>query len=353
MRKVSVTLILLSILLLVLASQVNLDTIASGINNYYGSVRYSSSDAKSEKEIREWYSSHRFSLEGKWAYSRKPNKKLGVAGRLSSDSVREALDTTNLLRYSVGLPLVENSSRMGEYAMNSAILLNELGYVTHTPRYPVGLDKGIYRKGKYGSSNGNIGYNGSNIPEFILGCICDEDEINISHLGHRMWLLGNITRVGFGAYGKCKVEMVNHNNNGECFIGDYLAFPCKNTPFKLLWCRTSHRTGYVDSYPWLIVLGHDWKLVDKDRVVVRLDSLSTGQSWKFSLSDSSWDGNYMNIGKGSYGFWEYGGPDTIIFRPKIGENKIRAGNRYRVTVKGLECRGKVKDLVYDVNIFHM
>lgn len=318
---------------------------ASGVLSYRESVMLTSGGAtalqrRDPADIIDYYKTHSWSLNVSNTYSDKPSAKSPYkAGHLSDESLNNALNLLNFIRYVAGIPAdVTLNEDYIELTQAGALLNSVNGELSHIPARPVGFTEEyneLYEKGYKGCSGSNIAWNYGNMAQSLLnGWMYDGDSANIAKMGHRRWVLNpSMTQTGFGAVGAYSAMYVFDRKGSG--ITDYVPWPARNMPIELM-----NGSGT----PWTVSLGSDYQTADRGQVTVTLKDVSSGKTWSFS--EKKTDGYFM-VDKGGYGM-----PNCIIFRPNsVSYNK---NSQFQVTVTGLRTTDdKAAALSYSVDFFSL
>ncbi len=283
------------------------------------------------------YKAYPWNLNVSNTYSDKPSTKSPYrAGHLSSESLENALNLMNFIRYVAGIPAEVTLNEEYIELVQAGALVNCVNdKLSHTPTQPSGFPDDLYEKGKAGCSSSNIAWNYGNMAQSLLnGWMYDGDASNISVMGHRRWVLNpSMTQTGFGAVGAYSAMYAFDGKGSK--ITDYVAWPAQNMPIELM-----NGSGT----PWTLSPGSDYKTVEQGQVTVTLKNVSSGKTWTFS--DAKKDG-YFAVNKGGYGM-----PNCIIFRPNnVSYDK---SSQFQVTVTGLKDQeGNAATLSYRVDFFSL
>lgn len=283
------------------------------------------------------YKDYPWSLNVSNTYSDKPSTKSPYkAGHLSGDSLYNALNLLNFIRYVAGIPAdVTLNEEYIELTQAGALLNCVNNKMTHTPTKPDGFPDDLFQKGYEGCSSSNIAWNYGNMAQSLLnGWMYDGDSSNIDRMGHRRWVLNpSMQQTGFGAVGAYSA-MYAFDRKGSS-ITDYVAWPARNMPIELM-----NGSGT----PWTLSLGSDYQTAEQGEVTVTLKNVSSGKTWTFSNAKK--DG-YFAVNKDWYGM-----PNCIIFRP----NSVSCDktSQFQVTVTGLKTTDdKAATLSYNVDFFSL
>lgn len=318
------------------------DSGMNGMMSYGNNVMSTSEDTATLKtpstvDIIARYKDYPWSLAVKNSYSENPSTKSPYkAGHLSDESLHNALNLLNFIRYVAGVPadvtLNPDYIDLAQAGMLVNCVNNQL---SHTPTKPSGFPDELYEKGKTGCGKSNIAWNYGNMAQSLLnGWMYDGDSSNIAKMGHRRWVLNpSMTQTGFGAVGAYSAMYAHDSKGGS--ITDYVAWPARNMPIELM-----NGSGT----PWTLSLGSDYKPAERSQVTVTLKNVSTGKTWSFA--EKKQDG-YFQINNDWYGM-----QNCIIFRP----NSISYGknSQFHVTVTGLKNKaGEAATISYNVDFFSL
>ena len=291
-------------------------------------------------EIIDMYEAKPWSLDVSNSYSVEPSVKDPYkAGHLSDESLENALNLLNFIRYVAGVPADVTLSEDYVEKVQAGALLNRVnGKLDHNPVKPDGFPTDLYEKGKEGCAKGNIAAGYSNIAKSLLnGWMYDGDASNIDRMGHRRWILNpSMTQTGFGAVGSYSAMYAFDSKGSQ--ITDYVAWPAQNMPIELM-----NGSGT----PWTLSLGSDYEKANFQDVTVTLRDITNNKSWTFS-------------GKKANGVFKvnieyYGMPNCIVFRPNnVSYNK---NSQFQVTVSGIKRKdgekGTDATISYNVDFFSL
>lgn len=290
-------------------------------------------------QIIERYKSYPWSLDVANSYSDNPSTKNPYkAGHLSNDSLVNALNLVNFIRYVAGIPAdVELNDEYTKMAQAGALLNRVNGKLEHNPtQKPSGFPDDLYETGKLGCSKSNIAMGYGNIAKSLLnGWMYDGDSSNIDRIGHRRWILNpSMTQTGFGAVGVySNMYAVDSKGSG---ISDFVAWPARNMPIELM-----NGSGT----PWTVSLGSDYGKANFQKVTVTLQDLSKNKTYTFSGTKAE---GVFKVNTDSYGM-----ANCIIFRPNnITYSKT---SQFRVTITGLTKKDgtDAEPLSYNVDFFSL
>ncbi len=290
-------------------------------------------------EIIDRYEAYPWNLDVPNSYSVEPSVKAPyLAGHLTDNSLENARNLLNFIRYVAGVPAdVTLNEDYTEKAQAGALLNRVNGKLDHKPEKPEGFPEELYQTGYEGCSKGNLaaGSNYSNIAKSLLnGWMFDGDASNITTMGHRRWVLNpSMTQTGFGAVDSYSA-MYALDSKGSG-ITDYVAWPAQNMPIELM-----NGSGT----PWTLSLGSDYGKANFQDVNVTLKDITNNKSWNFSGSNAN--------GAFKVNIEAYGMKNCIIFRPNsISYSK---DSQFRVTVTGIKDKdGNAAPINYNVDFFSL
>ncbi len=268
-----------------------------------------------EAEIRQYIAENPFDFSAS-VYDETPNYKSAPysAGKLSDETLQNALNALNTMRFVAGIDEVELSDDDNLRCQAGALINAVNNTLSHSPTQPDGMSDELYQLGLEGASSSNIGWGyNSLVQNIISGWMEDGDEYNIECLGHRRWCLNpSMEYTGFGNVGSFYSMYAFDNWFADTeYYG--VAWPAQVMPVQY----------FGSNYPWSISMGQE---VDISKVSVMIENMSDGEIWTFSEEMS--DGYFTVSNEG------YGKTGCIIFRPTNIEYK--AGDIFNVTITGTE-----------------
>ncbi len=267
------------------------------------------------------------------------------AGSLTDETLQNALDWMNLVRFVAGIPdNVALNDEYNKYAQASSIVNFANGSLSHYPTEPAGMDKDLYNLGATGSSKSNIACgmgskykNGSTFYSMILhSWMEDGDSSNISRVGHRRWILNpSMKETGFGCvWGEDNRKYGSYSYDGSYFSALYVMDNTFGSTeyYGVVWPAQNMPTSFFGGdYPWSISMGTE---VSSDAKVT-LTRVSDGKTWNFSSGSKDFYIENSN----------YGRKGCIIFRPS-GISSYNDGDVFEVVITGSGL-----DVKYYVNFF--
>lgn len=283
------------------------------------------------------YKAYPWSLDVSDSYSVTPSVKDPYkAGYLKDESLQNALNLLNFIRYVAGLPTdVTLSEDYTEKTQAGALLNRVNGKLDHFPTKPEGFPDDLYKTGYEGCSKSNIAVGYGNLAKSLLnGWMYDGDASNINTMGHRRWVLNPaMTQTGFGAVGSYSA-MYAHDSKGSS-ITDYIAWPARNMPIELM-----NGSGT----PWTLSLGSDYEKANFQETSVTLTDIVNNKSWTFSGSNAN--------GVFKVNVEYYGMPNCIVFRPN--NVSYSKNSQFQVTVSGIKRKdGQDTAISYNVDFFSL
>ena len=247
------------------------------------------------------------------------------AGVLDESTLNSGIAMLNNIRYIAGLNYdVTLDEEFNKECQAGALIGKIYEAIDHHPKQPSGMSDDLYQLAYKGCSESNIAWGFSTLNKCIVfGWMSDEDEGNISSVGHRAWCLNpTMGKTGFGVVDNY-YNMHSFDRSHTSSIKN-ISWPAQNMPVE-----------YFDkNMPWSVFTGSSETASD---VKVTLTRQSDGKVWNFS-QDSA-DGyfnctNYIQSG-------------TIVFRPGdiTGYND---GDVFTVSVTGVKT-----PLSYTVSFFSL
>ena len=247
------------------------------------------------------------------------------AGVLDESTLNSGIAMLNNIRYIAGLNYdVALDDSFNEECQAGALINKINGMISHYPDQPSGMSDEMYQLAYKGCNESNIAWGFSTLNKCIIfGWMSDDDDGNISSVGHRAWCLNpTMGKTGFGVVDNY-YNMHSFDRSHTSSVNN-ISWPAQNMPVE-----------YFDKkMPWSIFTGSSETASD---VKVTLTRQSDGKVWNFS-QDSA-DGyfnctNYIQSG-------------TIVFRPSdiTGYND---GDVFTVSVTGVKT-----PLSYTVSFFSL
>ena len=243
------------------------ELIASGSNAQAPSV-----EVRTEDEIREFYDSHPFSFSGSSKWDVTPSLSSETAGKLSGDTVTQALNALNFIRFIAGIPSdVSNNEDYEAVAQAGTTLLTGVGTLSHNPQKPAGVSDEFYELAYEGTSSSNLAMGYRNLSQNIItGWMDDGDAGNISRTGHRRWCLDpNMKETGFGHSGSYTAMYAFYSADHRdewAYDYNYIPWPAQTMPVEYFYG------------PWSISFSDkEYRLSSSDPVTI---TMTSQKNWK-------------------------------------------------------------------------
>ena len=283
-------------------------------------------------------------------YAKKPSYTTPyVPGQLSDQTLNEALNTTNFVRFVAGLPDNIQLNKTYSEEAQAASLVNAINNsITHYPKKPSDMNQSLFDLGYKGASSSNLGLGYLTLTHSILsGYMEDGDYSNIHSVGHRLWILSpKLQEVGFGyvnAHTAMKVVEDNMYLHSQAPY-DFISWPAETAmPLNI---RQSPYQFWDENYPWSVSLNPDrYDNTKTDHIEVRLTRLNDGKSWNFNNDIS--DG-FFHVSTSSVGYLPY----TVIFRPN--NITFKTGDRFKVEITGAQNTNGVEETIqFETTFFNL
>lgn len=300
-------------------------------------------ETRTEEEIARKYEEL---LPETWSatYAEQPSYSNGnyVAGSLSDETLQEAVDIVNLIRYIAGLPDdVTLNEEYNNLTQHASVLMASLRGITHYPSQPADMPDEFFNLGRIGAGSSNISM-GYTSPAFsvLAGYMDDSDQFNLPMMGHRRWVLNpSMAETGFG-YCDGFSAMYSFDMGRRASV-DYVAWPAAVTPVELSAYTPAFSISFNNSYT-----------VDKNTLKVTIHSEIENKDYVFTNPASAQDYEYnFYVNDGGYGM----SGTTVIFLP-VDENKVvhrfAKGDNLTITMEGVTKDGSSSDTFsYSVSSF--
>ena len=282
-------------------------------------------------------------------YDSAPSFSPYYAGKVKAETLNEALEELNYIRWLVGVPnnVVLNSEYTNK-AQHGAVLLDAINTLTHTPSKPSDMSEEFYSLGydstTHGNlfvsqliSNGNI-YGNVSLSSSLKGYMDDSDSHNISAVGHRRWLMNpRLKQTGFGistrkgysvTYVIEEFGEVNTQEDYQRYL-QWLEWPISDEFITWPTSKHNHPLTYFNSQTaWSVTLDRNiFDECDINSVNVTLTCLNDNETWIFNKTSSNGD-FYISENNVAY-------DECIIFRPNDISN-YENGEVWRVNISGLK-----------------
>ena len=258
-------------------------------------------------------------------------------GRLAADPLeadRElALRYLKAYRCISGVPYADIEINPGfqMHAQAAAEVCSALGAITHFPKNP-GWDPTRFQFAAIGTKSSNLAQ-GRIACDSIRAYMDDSDERNIGRVGHRAWCMNPaMTRTGFGTVDRFSAMWSISSERKD--VADYEFVSCP---------PAGHAPGgwFGEHWAWSVSLNP--KRFDAPAAnAVRIEVVPVEETFLPSGAPLVLE-NVSVLDKSA------GIPYMLVFRP-VGVS-LAEGLRYRVTVEGLQHKGKPTTLRYYVDFF--
>lgn len=279
------------------------------------------------EEIYEYSKNHPFDRNTRSVYTETPSLTEPYStGKLSDETLQNALNSVNVIRYICGLQEVTMNDEYNQQCQATALVNALNGTISHYPERPSGISDELYTIAYNTAHRSNLGWNHNSIPHSVLSYMADSDSSNIDRVGHRRWILNpTMKQTGFGNVNR-SYSMYSHDNFSTQTTEKGIIWPALNTPVE-----------YFINEPtaWSISIGNEVNISD---ITVTVTDTDSGQKWNFTKNSSDGD-FYVN---NQY----FGQSGCIIFRPN--GIKCNAGTSYDVHIDGLS-----EDVSYTINFFSL
>ena len=271
-----------------------------------------------------------------------------TVGSLKPVVINDTLSRINYYRWLSGLnELTPNYAKM-ERNQKGAILLNELGQLTHTPEKPEGMSDEFYKEGYaacfYGTQpgdvySGNVAYdNFHTLPDLIDLYIADiyNGDTSGGAVGHRLSILDPFgTKASLGKCGNFSTLSIYYESSAAAYnevspkkldVQPYYSYPTAGY-FPKQFC-------YTNEYWSVLVPGGYYLNTSKIAVTVEYD----GQVYRVPY-----------VQERSFFAIDFKLPDYLINKLG-GENRTMPEGEFKVTVTGFKIPGNsYMNLEYTVN----
>ncbi len=248
-----------------------------------------------------------------------PNGDKYNIGKVSQNSLNNALNTLNAIRYIAGVPnTVKLDDTYTQWCQAGALVNAANGWLSDSPEQPSKMKKEIYSLGKKGCAGSNQAWTRWNAGFYYMLVnmwLDDSDMLNYDwSMENRRWLLNPVMgKTGFGhvqsngAYGMMYAKDKSGSSDVKTVVWPAQQTPLEYFPADSAWTISS--TNFVAN----------------DDIRVRLERVRDGEVKTYQ----------MNIGSGNsddgfikYNSKSYGTGSCIVFRPD--DCDYKAGDIYNV-----------------------
>ncbi|MFC6179847.1 CAP domain-containing protein [Lactiplantibacillus daowaiensis] len=268
----------------------------------------------------------------KGMYAQKPIlKKKFRAGKLSAGYTAQTVNWINFYRSMFGLKAVTANSSWNTSAQIGAATLaaadKGLSHGLDGIKRPSFVSKANWKLGADATNESNLAEGVTSPYDVISGYVSDNNNATGSNAGHRLWILGEIDKVGVGQAGAYNDLRVFDTDNYQ-----------KGTPIKKLAFPHAGLMPYNvagDGAPWTISFDDEYTGDGSLRPKASVYDNTAKKKVKVSNVDISSD---------SYGY--YG--TTVTFLPK--RSQIKVNHSYTIKVSNIEDQA---DVSYKTRLFDL
>ena len=295
-----------------------------------------------------------------------------LAGSLSQETLDNALNATNFMRYSAGLQLlyIHTNDRIGGYqwrAQAGAALMAELNTITHNvdgnEALAAGIVKGVFDWAKAGPGGSNI-VAGSGVANKMINSFMPDIGNDRTGLSHRSYILNpGLSGTGFGAAdlsgttnpktgkarGSAVSMMVTYYGADPDGLSAVL-WPSRRQPIETFQARGTWQMSYPEGNPYQ---GNPWSyFINAGGVKVDTSTLKVTLECDGKPTDVLDLNNLTATEKSENRLFTIGSSPLkrlIAFRPHVAYG---AGDKVKVTIEGIVDEHDLPIPVsYDVHFF--
>ena len=295
-----------------------------------------------------------------------------LAGRLSQETLDNALNATNFMRYSAGLQLlyIHTNDRIGGYqwrAQAGAALMAELNTITHNvdgdEALAAGVVSGVFGWAKAGPGGSNI-VAGSGVANKMVNSFMPDIGNDRTGLSHRSYILNpGLSGTGFGAAdlsgttnpktGKARgsaVAMFVTYYGGDPDNLSAVLWPSRRQPIETFQARGTWQMSYPEGNPYQ---GNPWSyFINTDSAKVDTSTLKVTLECDGKPTDVLDFNNLTAAEKSENRLFTIGSNPLkrlIAFRPHVAYG---AGDKVKVTIEGIvDAQNLPIPVSYDVHFF--
>jgi uncharacterized protein YkwD len=267
-------------------------------------------------------------------------------GRLDEQFLLDGLKAVNFSRYLAGLPAdVTLDEGLNHQAQHGAIVLANIGHLTHYPSKPDGMPEDFFQIGYKSTSSSNLAQGFRSLYDSVTYAYMDDgDPTNIDRVGHRRWILNPmLQKIGFGfadsKVGPFSPMQVFDKSRPVKPSYDYIAFPSNGVmPLEVF-------ESVYNGFPWSISLNpEEYDLTNLFDVSIQVQRKSDQKTWSFNNTQRETTDGSFYIDRGGYGI-----NNCIIFRPNY---ELKDGDQFTVNISGLRKQnGTSAEVSYSVEFF--
>ena len=295
-----------------------------------------------------------------------------LAGSLSQETLDNALNATNFMRYSAGLQLlyIHTNDRIGGYqwrAQAGAALMAELNTITHNvdgnEALAAGVVSGVFGWAKAGPGGSNI-VAGSGVANKMVNSFMPDIGNDRTGLSHRSYILNpGLSGTGFGAAdlsgttnpktGKVRgsaVAMFVTYYGGDPDNLSAVLWPSRRQPIETFQARGTWQMSYPEGNPYQ---GNPWSyFINTDSAKVDTSTLKVTLECDGKPTDVLDFNNLTAAEKSENRLFTIGSSPLkrlIAFRPHVAYG---AGDKVKVTIEGIvDAHDLPIPVSYDVHFF--
>lgn len=295
-----------------------------------------------------------------------------LAGSLSQETLDNALNATNFMRYSAGLQLlyIHTNDRIGGYqwrAQAGAALMAELNTITHNvdgnEALAAGVVSGVFGWAKAGPGGSNI-VAGSGVANKMVNSFMPDIGNDRTGLSHRSYILNpGLSGTGFGAAdlsgtknpktgkarGSAVSMMVTYYGADPDGLSAVL-WPSRRQPIETFQARGTWQMSYPEGNPYQ---GNPWSyFINTDSAKVDTSTLKVTLECDGKPTDVLDFNNLTAAEKSENRLFTIGSSPLkrlIAFRPHVAYG---AGDKVKVTIEGIvDAHDLPISVSYDVHFF--
>lgn len=259
--------------------------------------------------------------------------------------IQDGVNQLNIARYIAGVYChVASVESCNEMAAKAALICAINKSASHDPQQPYGMDDALYKDAHNACTGSNLGYGYKNIASEVYGgWLCDREDHNLSHVGHRLWCLApNLYQVGFGMAknGSVNYNAMYYQTRKYAKIDDIvsIAWPAQNMPV----------SQFSQGSPFSFSLySADYKVQLADEITICMLRRKDNRFFQFRVKKAvqTSDGvAYVHNGLADC--------KTVIWGPTGFQNMIYTdGDEYDVYIAGFYVDGKPYPVKYTIHFF--
>ena len=295
-----------------------------------------------------------------------------LAGSLSQETLDNALNATNFMRYSAGLQLlyIHTNDRIGGYqwrAQAGAALMAELNTITHNvdgnEALAAGVVKGVFDWAKAGPGGSNI-VTGSGVANKMINSFMPDIGNDRTGLSHRSYILNpGLSGTGFGAAdlsGTTNPKTSKARGSAVAMFVTYyggdpdnlsaVLWPSRRQPIETFQARGTWQMSYPAGNPYQ---GNPWSyFINTDSAKVDTSTLKVTLECDGKPTDVLDFNNLTTAEKSENRLFTIGSSPLkrlIAFRPHVAYG---AGDKVKVTIEGIvDAHDLPIPVSYDVHFF--